>query len=122
MPQDGHRFNPAKLLLDPYAKARSPAGREATRPSLAIRSAPAPTRTCAVTGATARRSSPSVVIDPAFPWEQDRPPRTPWHHTLIYEVHVKGLTARHPEVPPGGAAPTPGSPIPPCWTISSGWG
>ena len=41
-----------------------------------------------------------VVIDPAFAWEQDRPPRTPWPHTLIYELHVKGMTARHPEVPP----------------------
>ena len=41
-----------------------------------------------------------VVIDPAFAWEQDRPPRTPWPHTLIYPFRVKGMTARHPAVPP----------------------
>lgn len=41
----------------------------------------------------------SVVIDPCFDWEEDRPPRIPWHQTIIYEVHAKGFTARHPEVP-----------------------
>src|SRR6185503_16309167 len=39
------------------------------------------------------------VIDPAFTWGDDRPPRTPWHRTIIYEVHVKGLTMLHPGVP-----------------------
>ena len=39
------------------------------------------------------------VIDTAFTWGDDRPPRTPWHKTLIYEAHVKGLTMRHPDVP-----------------------
>jgi glycogen operon protein len=39
------------------------------------------------------------VVDPSFPWDSDRPPRTPWNRTLIYECHVKGLTARHPDVP-----------------------
>ena len=42
----------------------------------------------------------SVVVDPAFDWEDDRPPRTPWHRTVIYELHVKGFTVRHPDVPP----------------------
>jgi glycogen operon protein len=42
----------------------------------------------------------SVVIDPAFTWGADRAPRTPWHRTVIYEVHVKGFTVRHPDVPP----------------------
>ncbi|HYV36902.1 MAG TPA: glycogen debranching protein GlgX, partial [Gemmataceae bacterium] len=41
----------------------------------------------------------SVVIDPAFTWGDDRPPRVPWHKTLIYELHVKGFTQRHPDVP-----------------------
>jgi pullulanase/glycogen debranching enzyme len=41
-----------------------------------------------------------VVVDPAFSWGDDAPPRTPWHKTLIYELHVKGFTARHPHVPP----------------------
>jgi glycogen operon protein len=40
-----------------------------------------------------------VVVDHAFDWEGDRPLRTPWRRTVIYEAHVKGLTARHPEVP-----------------------
>ena len=41
----------------------------------------------------------AAVIDTAFTWGDDRPPRTPWHKTLIYEVHVKGFTMRHPDVP-----------------------
>ena len=40
-----------------------------------------------------------VVVDPAFSWGQDAPLRIPWHKTLIYEMHVKGFTARHPKVP-----------------------
>jgi isoamylase len=40
-----------------------------------------------------------VVIDPAFTWGDDRPPRTPWHQTIVYELHVKGFTQLHPEVP-----------------------
>ncbi len=43
----------------------------------------------------------AVVVDPAFTWGADRPPHTPWHRTIIYEVHVKGFTIRHPEVPAG---------------------
>src|SRR3954464_12500830 len=39
-------------------------------------------------------------VDPAFTWGEDRPPRTPWHDTVIYEVHVKGFTNLHPDVPP----------------------
>lgn len=42
----------------------------------------------------------SLVVDTAFTWGNDRPPRIPWHDTIIYEAHVKGLTARHPDVPP----------------------
>ena len=40
------------------------------------------------------------VVDSAFTWGDDRPPRIPWHDTIIYEAHVKGLSIRHPEVPP----------------------
>src|SRR5207247_11293189 len=42
-----------------------------------------------------------VVIDPAFTWGDDRLPLTPWSETVIYEVHAKGFTAQHPDVPPG---------------------
>ena len=41
----------------------------------------------------------AVVVDPAYTWGDDRPPRTPWHKTIIYELHVKGFTQLHPDVP-----------------------
>jgi isoamylase len=93
-PARGHRCNAAKLLLDPYGKALegglewNPAlfsGRPGD-PSFARDSAPFMPR--------------NVVINPYFDWADDRPPRTPYHETLIYEAHVRGLTLRHPEIPP----------------------
>ena len=93
-PARGHRFNPAKLLLDPYARAFdgpvvwSPAlfGYEPGRPD-------------EPDGRDSADAVPkSVVVDGAFSWGADRPPRVPWSETVIYEVHVKGLTARHPGV------------------------
>src|SRR5262249_6453514 len=41
-----------------------------------------------------------VVTNPHFDWSDDQPPRTPWHETVVYEVHVKGFTQRHPDLPP----------------------
>jgi len=96
-PALGHRCNAAKLLLDPYGKAvagqvrwnealfsHSPGAREA----ISMRdSAPYMPR--------------NVVTNPYFDWADDRPPRTPYHETMIYEAHVRGLTLRHPGVPPG---------------------
>ncbi|MEK6719107.1 MAG: glycogen debranching protein GlgX [Chloroflexota bacterium] len=95
-PDNGNRCNPAKLLLDPYAKAidgevdwnpavfpyhfDNPEG-----PPNEDDSAPFVPR--------------SVVVDPDFDWEDDRPPRHPANETVIYEVHVKGFTARHPGIP-----------------------
>ena len=99
-PHEGHRFNPAKLLLDPYAKAI--AGR--TTGHEVLFGYPVGAGPDADLRRDRRNSAPSlpkcVVIDPTFAWEQDRPPRTPWPHTRIYELHVKGMTARHPAVPP----------------------
>jgi isoamylase len=99
-PLEGHRFNPAKLLLDPYAKAIDgvvdwahdanvlpyvPTGEEdADLEPDDEDDAPAMPK--------------SVVIDDAFFWEGDRPPRIPFADTVIYETHVKGFTMRHPEV------------------------
>ena len=98
-PEDGHRFNPNKLLLDPYAK--SIVG--------------APRWSDALYGYTVgskredlsfdrRDSAPGMprckVIDPAFTCGEDRRPDIPWHEMVIYEAHVRGLTAQHPEVPP----------------------
>jgi isoamylase len=97
-PENGHRFNPNKVVLDPYAKA------------IARRTRWDDAMFCYTIGHAdadlsfdERDSAPfaplASVIDPAFTWGDDRLPRTPWHQTVIYEVHVKGFTERHPKVP-----------------------
>jgi isoamylase len=99
-PNEGHRFNPAKLLIDPYAKAIDgevdwkranifPYAWNGTEeddlePDLEDDAAAVPK---------------SVVVDPGFDWEDDEPPRIPWSDTIIYETHVKGFTKLHPELP-----------------------
>ena len=97
-PSHGHRFNPNKIVLDPYARS---IGREVRwadevfgyrmgdeQQDLAF---------------DERDSAPyaplATVIDPAFTWGDDRPPRTAWHKTIIYELHVKGFTKLRPDVP-----------------------
>jgi glycogen operon protein len=99
-PPEGHRFNPAKLLIDPYAKAIEgvvdwahdanvfpyvPDGTDDADLELDDED-------------DAAAMPKSVVIDDAFDWEGDRPPRTPFADTVIYETHVKGFTMRHPGV------------------------
>ncbi|MET7938077.1 glycogen debranching protein GlgX [Streptomyces sp. NPDC005322] len=94
-PEAGHRCNSAKLLLDPYAKAVSGRinwgeevyGYHFYRPDKRndLDSAP--------------HTMASVVVNPYFDWGDDRPPRTDYHRTVIYEAHVKGLTMRHPGLP-----------------------
>jgi isoamylase len=97
-PQNGLRFAPRKLLLDPYAKAITGTPEwgpesfgyrwgeaEDSVPS-DLDSAPCMPR--------------SVVIDPQFPWGEDPRPNTSWADTVIYETHVRGFTMRHPDVPP----------------------
>ncbi|AJT63673.2 Glycogen operon protein GlgX-like protein [Streptomyces lydicus] len=91
----GHRCNSAKLLLDPYARAMSGRidwgeavygyhfGRPEARNDLD----------------SAPHSMASVVVNPYFDWGDDRPPRTAYHETVLYEAHVKGLTMLHPELP-----------------------
>ncbi len=97
-PECGLRFNPAKLLIDPYARAlagtvdwsgpvhgyrlkdrRGDLARDARDDAAAVPKA--------------------VVVDPSFDWGDDRPPRVPWHESVIYELHVKGFTRCHPDVP-----------------------
>ncbi len=97
-PGAGHRFNPLKVVLDPYAKA---IGRDVTwDDSLFGYPVGHPEADLAIDGRDNAAFCPlASVIDTAFTWGDDRPPRVPWHKTLIYEAHVKGLTARHPEVP-----------------------
>ena len=94
-PEHGDRCNSAKLLLDPYAKAISGKidwgeevyGYHFYRPDKRndLDSAP--------------HAMASVVVNPYFDWGDDRPPRTDYHRTVIYEAHVKGLTMRHPRLP-----------------------
>ena len=94
-PDQGHRCNPSKLLLDPYAKAidgtidwaeanfsyRFDANDEVNDED------------------SAAHMPKSVVISPFFDWDNDRHPRTPYNETVIYEAHVKGLTKTHPGIP-----------------------
>lgn len=98
-PATGHRFNPAKLLLDPYAKAMVGALRWSE--ALFGYTVGHPEADLSRDARDSVGYLPKcVVIDPAFSWGDDAPPRTPWHKTLIYELHVKGFTARHPDVAP----------------------
>jgi isoamylase len=96
-PADGVRCNAAKLLLDPYAKAID--GQVEWNPAVFpyhLNDPDGPPNT----DDSAPFMPRSVVIDPSFDWGDDRAPGTPLHETVIYELHVKGFTARHPEVPP----------------------
>ncbi len=98
-PEQGLRFNPAKLLIDPYAKALAGALRWADG-CFGYRVGD-PAGDLTPDGRDDAGLVPkAVVIDPAFDWEDDRPPSVPWHESIVYEVHVKGFTARHPAVPP----------------------
>ncbi|HYL89796.1 MAG TPA: glycogen debranching protein GlgX [Burkholderiales bacterium] len=71
--EGGHRFDASRLLLDPYAKL--------------------------IQGKVSAGLGRSQVVDTAFSWGEDRAPRTPWQDTVLYELHVKGFTQRHPDVP-----------------------
>jgi len=96
-PRKGARCNPAKLLLDPYAKAIEGQVEwdPAVFPYRLGREDQTPDR---------RDNAPfvpkSVVANRWFDWNGDHPPRTPMHNTVIYEVHVKGFTCRHPDIAP----------------------
>jgi glycogen operon protein len=97
-PNKGHRFNPHKLVIDPYAKqivgdlkwSDSHFGYRVGHRNADL-------------SMDRRDSAPGMlkaaVVDPAFTWGTDRLPRTPWHKSVIYEMHVRGFTIRHPRVP-----------------------
>ncbi|MEO1093006.1 MAG: glycogen debranching protein GlgX [Pseudomonadota bacterium] len=97
-PTEGHRFNPNKLLIDPYAKALSGSikwhdalfgytiGHARADLSFDRRD-------------SARYLPKCVVVDPAYTWGHGRPPPRPWDDTVVYEMHARGFTMRHPEVP-----------------------
>lgn len=91
-PEQGHRYNPDKLLTDPYARAltgpvlghpdllgETPDGRRNERDSAGV-------------------MPRSLVVADSFDWAGDKPPRVPWDRTVVYETHVRGMTMRHPGV------------------------
>jgi isoamylase len=94
-PAAGQRCNPAKLLLDPYAKAIE-GGVTWGQPVFSYEFGHPDRRNQANSAPYVPRS---VVINPYFDWNLDRPPRTQYHETVIYEAHVRGLTKEHPVVP-----------------------
>jgi isoamylase len=97
-PLRGHRFNPAKLVFDPYAKAidgdvrwgREVFGYKVGDPDADLSTSPTD---------SAPLVPKAIVIDDSFYWGDDVAPRTPWHETVIYEAHVRGFTVRHPGIP-----------------------
>ncbi len=97
-PGAGHRFNPNKVVLDPYAKS---IGRQVRWDDSVFGYTIGDPRSDLSFDArdNGAFASLAAVIDPAFTWGDDRPPRTPWHKTVIYEMHVKGFTKLHPKVP-----------------------
>jgi isoamylase len=99
-PGAGHRFNPAKLLLDPYAKAISGTMQWTDALSGYPVQSPDPNRDLIADPQDSAAAMPkSLVTDPAFSWDGDQVLRTPWNRSLIYECHVKGMTMLHPDVP-----------------------
>jgi isoamylase len=95
-PEQGHWCNPNNLLLDPYAKAIDGTWEwnEAMFP-YHFDNPDSSKNDMDSAGYMPK----SVVVDRAFDWEGDRPPRTPWHNTIVYETHVKGFSKRNPRVP-----------------------
>jgi isoamylase len=102
-PTEGHRFNPNKLLIDPYAKAI-----DGTVDWDAANALPYTPPDDEITDDadleyddedSAAAIPKGVVVDQSFDWEGDQPPRIPWTETVIYETHVKGLTKRFPGLP-----------------------
>ncbi len=97
-PQHGHRFNPNKIVLDPYAKLIGrPTGWDDSLFGYTIGS---PLDDLSFDERDSAAHAPLAgVIDPRFNWGDDRRPQTPMHKTIIYETHVKGFTKLHPKVP-----------------------
>ncbi len=97
-PERGQRFNPSKLLIDPYAKALSK-GVDWNAPVFGYTPGSAKEDLAPNTEDDAHAVPKGVVTSGTFDWENDRPPMRPLHNTVIYEAHVKGLTAQAPSVP-----------------------
>jgi isoamylase len=101
-PPSGHRCDPSKLLLDPYGKSFH-GDFDFTQALFsydleAAKADPSATGTPPMVDSLGHTMT-SVVINPFFNWASDRAPRTPYHDTVIYEAHVKGMTQTHPGIP-----------------------
>ena len=97
-PANGHRFNPAKLLIDPYAKAI--AGTIEWDDALFGYEVGHDNGDLQISNTDSAPFIPkSVVINNHFDWSDDKPPKTPYHKSIIYETHVKGFTKLHPDIP-----------------------
>lgn len=98
-PREGQRFNANKLLVDPYTRALD--GRfDSHGPVYGYPMERAVDDLVFDERDDGASKPKSVVVDDAFDWSGDRSPRVPWHDTVLYEMHVRGLTRRHPAVPP----------------------
>lgn len=97
-PNEGHRFNPTKLLVDPYAKALT--GDVFHGPEIYGYRLDDPHQDLSFCPLDDSHLVPkAVVVDESFDWEGDTHPQIPWHETIIYELHVKGFTKQHPDIP-----------------------
>ncbi|HYH15470.1 MAG TPA: glycogen debranching protein GlgX, partial [Flavisolibacter sp.] len=97
-PQNGFRFNPNKLLIDPYAKAIS--GTINWNDTLFGYEMGHPDEDQSFSDTDSAPYIPkAVVVDPTFDWGDDKHPHTPYHQSIIYETHVKGFTQIHPDIP-----------------------
>jgi isoamylase len=98
VPEDGHRFNPHKLLLDPYARASAGAVRWSD--ALYGYRMHSPREDLSFDRRDSQAGMPKCkVVDTAYTWGDDRPPNTPWSDTVIYEMHVRGYTINRPDIP-----------------------
>jgi isoamylase len=97
-PSNGHRFNPNKLLMDPYAKA-TVGPLDWQYPHFGYKLGAKDEDFAFDERDNAAGMPKCRVVDTAFTWGDDRPPNTTWHDTIIYELHVKGFTQQHPGIP-----------------------
>jgi isoamylase len=97
-PQRGQRFNANKVLLDPYAKS---IGRGIKWSDAMFRyEIGHADQDLSFNNSDSAADAPLArVVKPGFRWNYDKPPRTPWHKTIIYEAHVRGFTRQHPDLP-----------------------
>ncbi len=117
-PASGLRFNPAKLLIDPYAQAIN--GRvDWEKPIFPYRFGGDNADLHIDRRDSAAGMPKCVVVNPYFDWEHDRPPRTPLSDSIIYEMHVRGFSKLNPHIPRSTcAAPMPDWPRPPALQVS----